>query len=131
MACIANSRSLRASGGTSVVVVVPSIALAGGAGYAMLATVAEGLRVLAKGCGRQWAQHGITANTVATAPHHWVDDAAGQSLVKAISLSVPAFGGTGDAAADLAPLVAALAAPDAHFLTAGTLVADGGVWMGL
>jgi NAD(P)-dependent dehydrogenase (short-subunit alcohol dehydrogenase family) len=122
---------MRAAGGSSVVVLVPSIALAGAAGYAMLATVAEGLRVLAKGCGRQWAQHGITANTVATAPHHWVSDEAGQQLAKAISLSVPAFRGTGDAADDLAPLVAALASPDAHFLTAGTLVADGGVWMGL
>lgn len=125
------SAPLRASGGSSVVVLVPSIGLAGAAGYSMLATVAEGLRVLTKGCGRQWAKHGITANTVATAPHHWVSDDAGQALAKAISLSVPAFGGTGDAAADLAPLVAALAAPDAHFFTAGTLVADGGVWMGL
>jgi NAD(P)-dependent dehydrogenase (short-subunit alcohol dehydrogenase family) len=122
---------LRASGGSSVVVLVPSVALAGAAGYSMLATVAEGLRVLTKGCGRQWAQYGITANTIATAPHHWVHDEAGQALARAISLSVPAFGGTGDASADLAPLVAALAAPDAHFLTAGTLVADGGVWMGL
>lgn len=122
---------MRASGGRSVVVLVPSIALAGAAGYAMLATVAEGLRVLTKGCGRQWAQHGITANTIATAPHHWVSEDAGQKLAKAISLSVPAFGGTGDASDDLAPLVAALATPDAHFFTAGTLVADGGVWMGL
>lgn len=122
---------LRASNGSSVVVVVPSVALAGAAGYSMLATVAEGLRVLTKGCGRQWAQHGITANTIATAPHHWVDAEAAQTLASAISLSVPAFGGTGDAADDLAPLIAALAEPDAHFVTAGTLVADGGVWMGL
>lgn len=122
---------LRSSGGGSVVVLVPSIALTGGAGYSMLATVGEGLRVLAKGCGRQWAAHGVTANTVATAPHHWVGGAPGDALAKAFSLSVPAFGGTGDVPADLAPLVAALASPDTHFLTAGTLVADGGLWMGL
>jgi 3-oxoacyl-[acyl-carrier protein] reductase len=122
---------ISASGGGSVVTVVPSIGIAGGAGFAMLATVAEGLRVLAKGCGRQWAQYGITANTVAAAPHHWVDHEAGERLRKAVTLSVPAFGGSGDAAADLAPLVAALGGRDAHFLTAGTVVADGGTWMGL
>ena len=122
---------LRAAGGGSVVFVVPSIALAGAAGYSMLATVAEGLRVLAKGCGRQWARHAITVNTVATAPHHWVSNESGEILSRAISLSTPAFGTTGDATDDLAPLVAALAHPDTHFLTAGTLVADGGLWMGL
>ena len=97
----------------------------------MLATVAEGIRVLVKGCGRQWAQYGITANTVAAAPHHWVDEAAGERLRASVTLSVPAFGGSGDAAGDLAPLVAALGGRDAHFLTAGTVVADGGTWMGL
>jgi NAD(P)-dependent dehydrogenase (short-subunit alcohol dehydrogenase family) len=125
------SEPLRASGGGSVVVVVPSIAHAGGAGATMLATVGEGLRVLAKGCGRQWAKWGITVNTVATAPHHWVGAERGEQLVKAISLSVPAFGGVGDASDDLGALVAGLAQPEMHFLTAGTLMADGGVWMGL
>ena len=125
------SAPLRRAGGGSVVFVVPAIALAGGASYSMLATVAEGIRVLAKGCGRQWAQWGITANAVATAPHHWVSTDAGDALARAISLSVPAFGGVGDVADDLAPLVAVLADPGAHFLTASTLVADGGLWMGL
>ena len=122
---------LVSSGGGTVVFVVPSIALAGAAGFSMLATVAEGLRVLAKGCGRQWAKNAITVNTVATAPHHWVSDDAGAVLTRAISLSTPAFGTQGEVAADLAPLVAALAGTDMHFLTAGTLVADGGLWMGL
>ena len=44
---------------------------------------------------------------------------------------MPAFRATGEADDDLAPLVAALATPGTHFLTAATLVADGGVWMGL
>ena len=89
------SAPLRESGGGSVVVVIPSIALTGGANYSMLATVAEGVRVLAKGCGRQWPKYGINVNTVATAPHHWVSDRAGEALSKAFSLSVPAFGGAG------------------------------------
>ena len=46
-------------------------------------------------------------------------------------LSTPAFGGHGSAADDLAPLIALLDDPDAHFLTAATLVADGGTWVGL
>jgi NAD(P)-dependent dehydrogenase (short-subunit alcohol dehydrogenase family) len=125
------SAPLRRAGGGSVVFVVPSVALAGAAGFSMLATVAEGLRVLAKGCGRQWAQHGITVNTIATAPHHWVSPSVGETLTRAISLSKPAFGTAGDVEDDLAPLVAALADPSSHFLTAGTLVADGGLWMGL
>ncbi len=120
-----------ASGGGSVVTVVPSIGVSGGAGFAPLATVAEGLRVLAKGCGRQWAQHGVTANTIVAAPHHWVDHEAGERLRRAVTLSVPAFGDEGGAAGDLAPLVAAITGPDSHFLTAGTLMADGGTWMGL
>jgi NAD(P)-dependent dehydrogenase (short-subunit alcohol dehydrogenase family) len=73
----------------------------------------------------------VTVNTVAAAPHHWVGVDAADSLTRAISLSTAAFGHPGDAADDLAPLVALLADPDAHFLTAGTLVADGGTWMGL
>jgi 3-oxoacyl-[acyl-carrier protein] reductase len=124
------SPALRESRG-SLVFLVPTIGMAGGAGFAMLATVAEGVRVLAKGCGRQWGSTGVTCNTVAVAPHHWTGDAAAAELTRNITLSVPAFGGAGDAANDLAPLVALLADDDAHFLTAATMVADGGTWMGL
>lgn len=125
-----SSPALRETRG-SLVFVVPTIGMAGGAGYAMLATVAEGVRVLAKGCGRQWGAAGVTCNTVAVAPHHWTGDAGGAELTRNITLSAPAFGGAGDAADDVAPLVALLADDEAHFLTASTLVADGGTWMGL
>jgi hypothetical protein len=124
------SPALRDTNG-SLVFVVPTIGMAGGAGYAMLAAVAEGVRVLAKGCGRQWGTAGVTCNTVAVAPHHWAGETGGAELTRNITLAVPAFGGEGDAAGDLAPLVALLADDEAHFLTAGTLVADGGTWMGL
>jgi hypothetical protein len=46
-------------------------------------------------------------------------------------LSTPAFGSAGSVVDDVTPLVALLADPDAHFLTAATLVADGGTWVGL
>lgn len=124
------SPALRESQG-SLVFLVPTIGMAGGAGYAMLAAVAEGVRVLAKGCGRQWGSEGVTCNTVAVAPHHWTGPAAGAELTRNITLSTPAFGDEGDAAGDVAPLVALLGDDDAHFLTAATMVADGGTWMGL
>jgi 3-oxoacyl-[acyl-carrier protein] reductase len=126
----AGADPLRASAG-SLVFVVPTIGMAGAAEFSMLAAVAEGVRVLAKACGRQWGTDGVTVNTVAAAPHHWVEPGTGDALTRAISLSTPAFGHAGDASTDLAPLIALLDDPDAHFLTAGTLVADGGTWMGL
>jgi NAD(P)-dependent dehydrogenase (short-subunit alcohol dehydrogenase family) len=122
---------LRAAGGGSIVYLVPSVGLSGAASYAMLATVAEGIRVLAKGVGRQWVKHGVTANTIATAPGLWVGAENEEALARAISLAVPAYGRAGDATEDLAPLVSILADPGSHFISAATLVADGAVWMGL
>jgi 3-oxoacyl-[acyl-carrier protein] reductase len=126
----ASAEPLRASAG-SLVFVVPTLGMAGAAEFSMLAAVAEGVRVLAKSCGRQWGIDHVTVNTIAAAPHHWLEHDTADGLTRAISLSTPAFGHPGDAADDLAPLVALLDDPDAHFLTAGTLVADGGTWMGL
>ena len=84
-----------------------------------------------RACGRQWGVDGATVNTIAAAPHHWVDAETADTLTRGISLSTPAFGGHGSVADDLAPLIALLDDPDAHFLTAATLVADGGTWVGL
>ncbi len=126
----ASARPLRASSG-SLVFVIPTLGMAGAAEFTMLAAVAEGVRVLAKACGRQWGVDGVTVNTVATAPHHWVEAEIADGLTRAISLSTPAFGNAGSITDDLAPLIALLDDPDAHFLTAATLVADGGTWVGL
>ena len=122
---------LRASGGGSVVFMVPTLGMTGASGFSMLSAVAEGLRVLAKGCGRCWGSDGVTVNTVATSPALWVSHEHGERMLREISLSVPALGRVGDPGEDLAPLVELLGAGEAHFLTAGTLVADGGLWMGL
>lgn len=126
----ASAAPLRASSG-SLVFLVPTVGMAGAAEFTMLAAVAEGIRVLAKGCGRQWGVDGATVNTVAAAPHHWVDAETAEALTRGISLSTPAFGDAGSVVDDLAPLIALLEDPDAHFLTAATLVADGGTWVGL
>ncbi len=124
-------RPLRAAGGGSVVYLVPSVGLTGAAGFSLLATVAEGIRVLAKGCGRQWGKHHVTANIIVTEPGLWVGREAAYQLFRSISLSVPAFEDPADPAGDIGPLASMLGDPDTHYLTAGTLVADGGVWMGL
>lgn len=124
-------RPLRATGSATMVYLVPSVGLTGAARFAMMSAVSEGIRVLAKGVGRQTGTQGITVHTIAASPQHWLPAAEDGSLHRAISLSVPALGGPGDPADDLAPLVAMLDSADGHFWTSGTLVADGGVWMAL
>jgi NAD(P)-dependent dehydrogenase (short-subunit alcohol dehydrogenase family) len=115
----------------SLVFLVPTIGMSGAADYTMLASVAEGIRVLAKGCGRQLGADGVTVNTIATAAHLWMPPDDAKTVTGATTLSTPAFGRSGDPATDLAPLVALIGQSEAHFMTAGTLVADGGIWMGL
>jgi NAD(P)-dependent dehydrogenase (short-subunit alcohol dehydrogenase family) len=115
----------------SLVFVIPTLGMSGGAGFTMLASIAEGIRVLAKGCGRQLGAEGVTVNTIATANHLWLPTETADALTAATTLSKPAFGRPGEADVDIAPLVALLGEPEAHFATAGTVVADGGIWMGL
>ena len=70
--------------------------MAGAADFTMLAAVAEGIRVLAKACGRQWGVDGATVNTIAAAPHHWVDDeTAGRADPRASRSRRPRSAGTG------------------------------------
>ena len=76
----------------SMVFVVPTVGMSGGADFSMLAATAEAIRVLAKACGRQWGVVGITVNTLAAAPHHWVTDDEADALTRSVSLSKPAFG---------------------------------------
>ncbi len=49
-----------------------------------------------RACGRQWGVDGATVNTVAAAPHHWLDADTADALTRGISLSTPAFGGHGE-----------------------------------
>jgi NAD(P)-dependent dehydrogenase (short-subunit alcohol dehydrogenase family) len=115
----------------ALVFVTTTLAMAGGAGYAMLATAGEGVRSLAKSAAKQWAAHGVTVNTIAVAPQLVVGGDAGRALAEQISLAAPAFGRTGDPASDLSPLAALLASPAAAFAAGVTVTADGGVWTAL
>jgi NAD(P)-dependent dehydrogenase (short-subunit alcohol dehydrogenase family) len=114
-----------------LVFVLPTIAMGGAAGYAAYATAAEAVRSLGKGLAKTWGKYGITVNTLAVGPALLFGTAVGDEVAKALSLSPPALGRDGDPAEDLAPVLALLAGPDAHFITGATLVLDGGVWMSL
>lgn len=127
---------LRDSGRGRIVFTMPTIGTAGGAGFAPLASVAEGVRQLGKALAKQWGKYAITVNMIQLAPGMVLAGAAGgagaaagERLSSAISLSVPALGSAGDPARDLAPVVALLASDDAHFATGATITLDGGIWM--
>src|SRR5579864_3422743 len=117
---------LRRPGGR-VVVVVPTIGMAGAPGLAASAAAAEAQRVLVKAASRQWGADGITINVVAA---DLTALAPGAPHLPSVSLSVPALGAA--AVTDLvaiARLVATLVAGETTALTGVTLTADGGTWM--
>jgi 3-oxoacyl-[acyl-carrier protein] reductase len=112
--------------GGRVVLVTPTLALSGAAGFGLYAAAAEGQRLLAKSAARQWGSDGITVNCIApSAATVGVDP----GVLGAVTLSPPALGTTGDVAADIAPVVDFLLGPDAHFVTGATIGVDGGAWL--
>jgi 3-oxoacyl-[acyl-carrier protein] reductase len=117
---------LRRPGGR-VVVVVPTIGMAGAPGLAASAAAAEAQRVLVKAAARQWGADGITINVVAA---DLAALAPGAPHLPSVSLSVPALGAAAvtDLAA-IARLVATLVVGETTALTGVTLTADGGTWM--
>lgn len=119
---------LAATGGT-IVFVVPLMASAGGAGYAALAGLGEGVRLLAKSLAKTWGGDAITAHAVTLDPHAFLapDDAAGIATDNA--LHDPPLGRIPDDTDEVAPIIEWLASPTAGALTGASLVIDGGLWM--
>ncbi len=116
---------LRRPGGR-VVVVVPTIGMAGAPGLAAFAAAAEAQRLLVKSAARQWGADGIVMNVLAA---DLAGLAPGAADLPSVSLSPPALGTA--AVADLASVaraVCALAVGDTAALTGVTLTADGGTW---
>ena len=107
-----------------LVFLVPTIGLTGAAGYAPFAAAAESVRSLAKGLAKTWGKDNITVNSIAYA-------LATDLGTAGVSLAPPALGRPADTERDIAPVVALLDSPDAHFLTGATLVLDGGIWTAL
>lgn len=113
-----------------VIFVIPSFAMSGAEGFAATAAAAEGLRALAKSTAKQWGTDKIRVNTIALDPQHFIPGPAGQRLSQVMGLAASSgFGHPGDIARDIAPAIAMLQSPQAHFLTGATLTLDGGVWM--
>jgi len=113
---------LRDQGGR-LVFVTPTVALTGAAGLVPYVAALEGIRALAKSAARQWGGHDITVNCVAP-PVGLVAPGVADPGVED-----PALGRPPDGRADIAPVVALLAAGAAHFVTGATVAVDGGVVM--
>ena len=107
--------------GGRLVMVVPTIAMAGGAGYAHWAAAAEGVHLLAKSATRQWGTEGIAANVLAVGPDHVLADPEAAGPVSIASPALPD--------ADPGEVLAFLCSPAAANLGGQTLVVDGGLWM--
>jgi NAD(P)-dependent dehydrogenase (short-subunit alcohol dehydrogenase family) len=125
LACMPAAFECLTGRGGRVVLVTPTVALTGAAGLVPYVTAAEALRALAKSAARQWGEHGIAVNCVAP-PVGLVAPSAASSDP---AIEAPALGRAPDGRADVAPVVALLAAAPAHFVTGATVVVDGGIVM--
>jgi 3-oxoacyl-[acyl-carrier protein] reductase len=132
--CQAISAALAAGAGRParpgrVVLVVPSLALAGAPGLVAWATAAEGQRSLAKALARAWGRRGITVNTVAV-PVAVLQGPAGDGTpldrpgLQPLSLpALPTLQG------EVAGVIAGLLQPEWGAVTGATIAVDGGQWM--
>jgi 3-oxoacyl-[acyl-carrier protein] reductase len=118
-ACVDAHARMVGNGGR-IVLVVPTIALSGGARFAHWAAAAEGVRILAKSAARQWGADGITVNAVAVSPELALSEPAAAGPV---SIAPPALRD-----ADSASFIAAFAL-DPSPVTGQTITVDGGLWM--
>ena len=147
------SHTHMAQRGGSVVVVGPTLSLAGAPQLVPLSTAVEGQRGLVKSTARQWGQlrapqslrscpqgassdlgrpgagQGLTVNWVAAAPR------ALSSLFDTLTLPVKpdrvpvAFGRPLDLGSEIVPVIEFLGSTAGRVMTGATLVLDGGEWM--
>jgi 3-oxoacyl-[acyl-carrier protein] reductase len=110
------------SGAKRIVVVIPTVAMSGGVGFAHVAAPAEALRVLVKSAARQWGAQGVTVNAVAVANDEFVDD---PDAVGPTSIAPAALAGSSDAR----DVIEFLCSDGSGQMTGQTLTVDGGVWM--
>lgn len=108
------------SAGGRIVVVVPTIGMAGAPGLVAYTTAVEGIRAIVKSAARQWASQGIGANLVAVPLSLFSGEATAAGHLTAAAV-------TDDSTLihTIAESVKFLLRPDLH-LAGETIVADGG-----
>jgi 3-oxoacyl-[acyl-carrier protein] reductase len=118
------ARSALSPRGGRVILLIPTLALAGAADFVAASTLGEGARLLAKAVARAWGASGITVNCLALTPEQLAPGETGQVTQTrvALPLKLP------DLEDDVAGYIAAqLLAPPV--VTGSTTVLDGGAFM--
>lgn len=119
-ACV-EARTTFAGKGGSIVLTLPTTALAGGDHYAHWAAAAEGIHIFTKSVARQWGPEGIAVNALAVSPELVLADAV---IAGPVSIATPAVPD-----ADPGAVVEFLCSTDARNLAGQLLTVDGGLWM--
>jgi 3-oxoacyl-[acyl-carrier protein] reductase len=119
------ARSTLARNGGRIVVVVPTIGMAGAAGLVAYTTAVEGIRAMVKSAARQWASQGVGVNLVAVPLAMFTDDAA--AAVGHLTVAAVAHDPT--LIHTVAESVKFLLRQDMKHLAGETIVADGGSLM--
>ena len=103
-----------------IVVVLPTIGMAGAAGMVDYTTAIEGIRAMAKSAARQWGPEGIGVNIVAAPVHLFAHD------IDASHLTAAAVQDDGALTRSVVETTKFLLRSDLHHLTGQTVVVDGG-----
>nr|WP_090340617.1 SDR family oxidoreductase [Mycolicibacterium malmesburyense]CRL70062.1 short-chain dehydrogenase/reductase SDR [Mycolicibacterium malmesburyense] len=109
------------SAGGRIVVVVPTIGMAGAPGLVGYTTAVEGIRAMVKSAARQWASQGVGANLVAVPLSMFSDDATATGHLTAAAVKADST-----LMHTVAASVKFLLRPDLVHLAGETIVADGG-----
>ena len=114
--------------GGSVVNFGTAAAIMGVPGLGSYAMAKEAVRALTRVAAKEWGPYGVRVNTVcplAESPLSAAHARDNPAWMAALISSIP-LGRNGDAEIDIGNAIAALVSPDMHYLTAATIMLDGG-----
>ena len=122
LGALQRSRLSMLSRGGPIVLVAPTIGIAGAANLVPYTTATEGIRAMAKSAARQWASEGITVNMIA-GPVHLFDPALRAS---ASHLTAAAVDDDGTLIESIVKTTTFLLGRDLCHLVGETIIVDGG-----